>query len=181
MTELTTPRRWIVGLSALGAANMTLGALRQFGVIRHLPDVSIRGFDSNFVITSGPAFVLGFPDAPLAVAGLAANIPLALLGGPDRARRVPWIPVMIAAKCVVEVSVAGWFLWQMKYRLHTWCAYCLLGASISTILAGLAANEARQALPARRTRLLGLAGMVLLGSATIGVLSLLEHRRTARC
>jgi len=175
--SLPAPRRWTIGLSALGAANMSLGALRQFGLVRRLPDVPFKGFDSDAVMTSAPAFVFGFPDTPLAAAGLAANIPLAMLGGRDRARTMPWLPVSIAAKCVVEVSVAAWFLWEMRYRVHRWCAYCLLGATISTALAALAIDEARHALPSRRSRAVAFGAALCVAATTIAVLHLLDDRR----
>jgi uncharacterized membrane protein len=185
VTHLTTERRWIIGLSALGAANMTAGALKQFGVIRRLPDLPVKGFDSNAVMSSGPAFVFGIPDTPLAIAGLVANIPLALAGGEARARTQPWIPLSIAAKSVVEVSVAAWFLWQMRYRLHTWCAYCIAGASITAAIAVLSLRESREALPTRRARGIGIG--IGIGAATaiaVGTLfamhTLDERRRGKR-
>jgi uncharacterized membrane protein len=177
MTAISTQRRWIIAISSLGAANMGLGALRQFGVIHGLPDVGLRGFDSNAVMTSGPASVFGFPDTPLAAAGLVANIPLALAGGRDRERTHAWLPVVIAAKSVVEVSAAAWFLWQMKYRLHKWCAYCLLGASVSAIVAALSVDEAVRALPSRRARWLALGAAVALAAGTLVVMTALEDRR----
>lgn len=173
---LTTNRRWIIGLSAVGAANMTLGTLRQTGVISHLPDPPLPGFDSNKVMTSPQAFALGVPDAPIALSGLLANVPLALVGERDRARRRPWLPVGIAAKAVVEVAVAGWYLVQMRTRLHTWCAYCLLGASVSAAIAVLAVREADAALAPRGLRAAGAFGALLLAGAAFAAMTFIDER-----
>lgn len=180
MSSSSTTRDWIAGLSAIGAANMTVISLRQLGIVHHLPDPPLHGFDSNAVVMSQPSKVFGMPDAPLGALGLAANIPLALLGGADRDRTRRWLPVAIAAKGVVEVSVAAWFLWQMKTRVRRWCAYCLLGASLSAAIATLALSEAGEALPARRDRLIGAGVALAIAAATFSVLTALERRRETR-
>lgn len=167
----------MAALSCVGAANMTLGALRQLGVIGHLPDPPIRGFDSNAVIMSRAAFVLGVPDAPVAVAGLLANVPLSLIGGGARARERPWVPIAIAAKAVVEVSVAAWYLVMMRTRVDAWCAYCLVGASLYVAIAFLAAREASAALGTPKMKLVGALGAAVLAGLTIGVMRTLDARQ----
>lgn len=170
-------RRAVAGLSALGAANMGLGALRQLGLIGELPDPPIPGFDSNKVLMSRQAFVFGIPDAPIATLGLLANVPLALAGGRRRDERFPLLPIGMAAKAIVEVSVAAWYLVQMRTKLHTWCAYCLLSTSIMTTIAVLTVNEARAALGTRRARALGaLSGLAIAGLA-YAAMSALDARR----
>ena len=172
-------RRWIAGLSGVGAANMALGAARQFGIIRHLPDPPIPGFDSNRVITSPPAFALGIPDAPVALTGLLANIPLAFAGGRERSRTTPWLPIVIAAKAVAEVSVAAWYLVQMRTQVHAWCAYCLFGASISATIAVLSIREASDALGGPTQRIAGALGAVLIAGLAFSAMSYLDRRRAA--
>lgn len=178
--QFGTTRDWIAALSAVGAANMALGSLRQLGVIQHLPDLPIRGFDSNAVIVSRPAFALGIPDAPVAFTGLVANIPLAFAGGPDRARTRPWIPLVVTAKAVVEASVAAWYLVQMRRQVHAWCAYCLLGASLSGAIAILASREALAVLEAPKARAVGVAGAALIATLTFSIMSLLDSRHRSK-
>jgi hypothetical protein len=158
---------------------MGLGAARQLGLVKHLPDLPIRGFDSNRVITSPPAFALGIPDAPVAMTGLLANIPLALLGGRERSRTTPWLPIVIAAKAVAEVSVAAWYLVQMRTRVHAWCAYCLLGASISATIAILAVREACDALDGTKQRVAGVVGAALIAGLAFATMTYLDRRRQA--
>jgi uncharacterized membrane protein len=176
-TDYSLNHRWIIGLSLVGAANMGLGTLRQLGIIGRLPDPPIKGFDSDAVLLSAPAFALGVPDAPVAMVGLLANVPLALAGGSDRVQRAPWLPVLIASKTIVEVSVAGWYLVQMRTRLHAWCAYCLGSSAILAIIAALSAREASAALRTPRARTAFAAAAVLLGGCAVAVMSALDARR----
>jgi uncharacterized membrane protein len=177
--DFLTTRHWIVALSSVGAANMALGSLRQLGLIQHLPDPPIHGFDSNAVLTSRQATALGVPDAPVAMLGLLANIPLSLAGGRDRTRIRPWLPIAIAAKAVVEVSVAAWYLTQMRTQLHLWCAYCLVGATIFGAIAVLALPEANAALPDTRARAAAVAAAMLLVGAAFGAMHYLNARTRA--
>ena len=80
-------RRAVIGLSLVGMASMTAVSLLQTGIVKHLPDPPMKGFDSDRVNTSETAYRLGLPDGTLAVAGLAANLPIAALGEADRVRQ----------------------------------------------------------------------------------------------
>ena len=177
--DFVATRRWIAGLSGLGAANMAIGSLRQLGVIDHLPDPPLPGFDSDAVVTSKPAFALGVPDAPVAMVSLLANIPLAFLGGPARSRERPWIPIMFAAKAIADVSVAAWYLVQMRTRVHAWCAYCLLGATVSTAIAAFATREGCAALRTPGAKAGGLLGALIIASLAMGAMTVLESRQRA--
>src|SRR2546423_4201636 len=70
-------RRAITGLAGFAAADFFLGSLHQLGVIRRLPDVPLRAFDSAAVMASPAAHPFGVPDAPIALALEAAVIALA--------------------------------------------------------------------------------------------------------
>ena len=138
-------RRGVVGLSLVGAVNMTLIALRQLGVIRHLPDPPLPGFDADRVTTSRAAYPLGVPDAPLAVAGLALNVLLARAGGgDDRAARAPWLPVVAAVHAGSQATAAAVYFTLMPTKIKAWCAYCLLGAAVNAAVFALTLAEARQ-------------------------------------
>jgi uncharacterized membrane protein len=171
-----TTRHWIAALSGLGAINMAIIATRQLGIVRRLPDPPIAGFDSNRVIVSRPAYALGVPDAPIGAASMLANIPLALIGGDDRARTRSWLPIAIAAKAIVEVSVAGWYLVQMRAQIHAWCAYCLLGAAVAATVAGLALPEASAALSHRGPRIGAAVGAMMIAAVVMGTMSYLDSR-----
>jgi len=141
-------RRAVIGLSLVGIAAMTAVTLFQTGVIKHLPDPPIDGFDSDKVNSSDTAYALGVPDGALSLASLAANIPLAAFGGKNRAEETPLIPIAAAAKATVEAAVAGWYFYQMPTKEKAWCGYCIVGAMTNWGIAALTLIEAKRALKA---------------------------------
>jgi hypothetical protein len=131
-------------LSALGAANMAAISLRQLGVIAHLPDPPLRGFDADRVTVDRQAWIFGIPDAPIETLALLANIPLARLASGAAAERFPWLPVLLGAKTLTEAAVALWYFEHMRTRVGVWCAYCIAGAGVNVALATLALPVARR-------------------------------------
>jgi hypothetical protein len=106
-------RRGVIALSLAGMASMTAVTLKQTGLVQHLPDPPSDSFDSDQVNSSETAYQLGVPDGTLSLASLAANIPLASLGGADRAQATPLVPLGAAVKAGVEALVSGWYFYQM--------------------------------------------------------------------
>jgi uncharacterized membrane protein len=145
-------RRRIVGASLFGMAAMGAVSLLQTGMIRHLPDPPLPGFDSDRVNSSDIAYALGIPDGALSFASFAANVPLAACGGAARASTTPWIPIAFAGKAMVEALVAAWYFYQMPAREKAWCGYCIAGAAANFAIAAMALPEAREALRTVRSR-----------------------------
>ncbi|MDX1531136.1 MAG: vitamin K epoxide reductase family protein [Rhodothermales bacterium] len=139
-------RRQSIGLSLVGAASMAAVSLLQTGLVRHLPDPPLPGFDSDKVNTSEEAYQFGLPDGTLSLAGFAANVPLAAFGGADRWRTAPWVPLAFAAKSLVEAAGAAYYFYQMPAREKAWCGYCIVGAVASFGVFALSIPEARKAL-----------------------------------
>lgn len=138
-------RRAVIGLSLLGIGAMTAVSLFQTGIVKHLPDPPIDGFDSDKVNSSDTAYALGVPDGTLSLASLAVNIPLSAFGGENRAENQPLISIAIAAKTTVEAAVAGWYFYQMPTKEKAWCGYCILGAAANFGIAALSLAEAKRA------------------------------------
>ena len=143
-------RRWTIGLSLAGMASMGAVSLLQTGVVKHLPDPPVPGFCSDKVNLSEAAFPLGIPDGMLGLLSFAANLPLAAWGPDDRARRMPWLPVLATAKALVDALVSAWYFYQMPAREKAWCGYCILGALANWGTLALALPEGRRALAALR-------------------------------
>jgi uncharacterized membrane protein len=141
-------RRAVVGLSLIGMGAMAAVSLFQTGVVKHLPDPPVEGFDSNKVNSSETAYMMGVPDGTISLASLATNIPLAACGGADRARTEPLVPLLAAGKAAVEAVVAGWYFYQMPAKEKAWCGYCVVGALANFGVAALTLPEAREALRA---------------------------------
>jgi uncharacterized membrane protein len=139
-------RRAIVNVSFGGMAAMSAVSALQMGIVSHLPDPPIRGFDSDKVNTSKTAYPFGIPDGTLALSGFAGNILLAAWGDARRAREEPWIPIVAAGKALLEAVVAGWYFYQMPTKEKAWCGYCIAGAAANITVAALAIPEAIEAI-----------------------------------
>jgi uncharacterized membrane protein len=127
--ESLSARRRIAAIAAGLAADFAVIGLRQYGVIHKLPDLPVRGFDSNVVITSPSAYPLGIPDAALAVSGLGGIIALATARGSKRTGRGTWLDVLLAGAVGIGAAGATYYLYQMIGRQRRLCAYCLVGAA----------------------------------------------------
>lgn len=138
-------RRGAIGLSLLGIASMAATSLLQTGILKHLPDPPLPGFNSDKVNLSRTAYPFGIPDGTLALASYAANLPLAAFGPADRATTQPWAVLLAAGKAAADAVVAGWYFYQMPTREKAWCAYCLTAALASFAILALSLPEAKQA------------------------------------
>ena len=145
-------RRWTIGLSLAGMASMAAVSLLQTGLVKHLPDPPLPGFDSDKVNLSETAFPFGIPDGTLGLLSFAVNLPLAAYGPADRARRLPWLPLLGTAKALVDALVSAWYFYQMPAREKAWCIYCVLSALANWAILALALPEARRAFAELRRR-----------------------------
>lgn len=143
-------RRGIIGLSLIGMASMTAVTLLQTGIVKHLPDPPVGNFDSDRVNSSDTAYRLGVPDGAISLATLAANIPMAAFGGADRVTKMPWVPLIAAAKAIIEAAAASWYFYQMPAKEKAWCGYCVVGALANIGIAALTLPEAKKALQIMR-------------------------------
>jgi uncharacterized membrane protein len=139
-------RRAIIGLSLFGIGIAGVVSLLQTGIVKHLPDPPLRGFDADKVILSDEAYQFGVPDATIALAGLAANVPLAAFGGADRVHEQPFVPILATGKAALEAVAAGWYFYQMPTKEKAWCAYCITGALIYFGILALTLPEAGKAI-----------------------------------
>jgi uncharacterized membrane protein len=128
-SDSLSARRRIAAIAAGLAADFALIGMRQYGVIRKLPDPPGRAFDSNAVITSRSAYPLGIPDSALAVTGLGAIIALATARGSKRSGRGAWLDKLLAGAVGIGAAGATYYLFEMIVRQRRLCAYCLVGAA----------------------------------------------------
>ena len=117
-------RRTVTAIAAGLASEFAIIGMRQYGVIRRLPDPP--GFDSNAVVTSKAAYPFGVPDASLAIIGAGAIVATALARGTSKRGR--WLDVLLGAGVVGGALGAAVYLGQMV-RMRKACAYCLVGAA----------------------------------------------------
>jgi len=139
-------RRGVVAVSLIGIGAMALTSMLQMGMVRRLPDLPIRKFDTKRVNLSEEAFSYGGPDSPIVILMHAINTVLATTGGADRARHHPWLPVLACALAGAQSAMAAKYLfYQMPYVDEAYCPYCIVDALMHFATFGLVLPEAVEA------------------------------------
>jgi hypothetical protein len=156
--------RAVRALSLLSAANMTAVGLRQLGIIAHLPDPPIAGFDADHVTADRAAWLFGLPDAPIEAMSALANLPLARLSL-RYGERAPWLPLLLGAKTLGEAAIGWWYFEHMRRDVGAWCAYCVLQTTTNTALAITMLPTTRRA--ARRASRGTIVAVALLAAAGV--------------
>jgi len=135
-------RRGIVGLSMLASATMGLIALYQTGLIKHLPEPPLPMLDADKVNGSPQAYErFATPDAILGLGSYAATMGLAAMGGADRLRTMPWVPLALAAKVAFDAANAAKLTADQWTKHRAFCLWCLLAASATFAMVPLAIPE----------------------------------------
>lgn len=136
-------RRGIVGLSIVGSASMALIALYQTGIISHLPEPPLPMMNADKVDASAEAYEkLAMPDAILGLGSYAATMGLAAMGGTDRVKEMPWVPLLLAAKVALDVGNAAKLSLDQWTKHKAFCFWCLIGAAATFLTAPLVVPEA---------------------------------------
>jgi uncharacterized membrane protein len=159
-------RRHVTTLSLIAAGAMGVISLYQMGVTRRVPDLPLKGLNAEKLNASPQAYsILQTPDAPLGLASYAGTMVLAAMGGPDRARTMPWVPLALAGKVAVDALVAAKLTADQATKYKAACLWCL-GASAATFaMVPLVIPEAKEALrtlrrPSRASQVLRAASAV---------------------
>lgn len=146
-------RRRVVALALGAAGSMALVSLYQTGLLRHLPEPPLPGFDADAVDASPEAYQwLSVPDGLLGLASYAGTALLAAAGGADRARRRPWLPLALAVKATADAAQAARLTKDQITRHGALCFWCLLAAGATAAILPPAFAEARDALATLRGR-----------------------------
>ena len=143
-------RRWIGAIASGLAAEFAIIGLRQYGVVKTVPDAPIPGVDSNAVIMSRAAYPAGIPDAALAVIGCGGLIALATARGSARTGRPRILDVALGGAAVVGAAAAAFYVRDMIRVQKRLCLYCAAGAAAFAAILPLALPGAIRALRSRR-------------------------------
>jgi hypothetical protein len=140
-------RRGVAGTSLVSIGSMALISLYQLGIIKHLPEPPLPRFDADKVDAASEAYsTLWMPDAPIGLGSYAVTLALAAMGGEDRARERPWIPLALAAKVFVDATQAGKLSVDQWTKHRAFCFWCLIAAGATFTAVPLVLPEARAAL-----------------------------------
>ncbi len=135
-------RRGVVALSLLASGSMAVIAAYQTGLIRHLPEPPLPMFNADKIDASAEAYErFSVPDAILGLGSYAATMGLAAMGGRDRAREMPLIPLALAAKVGFDVANAAKLSVDQWKRHHAFCFWCLLAAGATFAMMPLVVRE----------------------------------------
>ncbi|CAN5152958.1 hypothetical protein BH09BAC4_BH09BAC4_24840 [soil metagenome] len=139
-------RRWLVGLSMLGATIGQVVTLYQTGIIKRLPDPHLPFIDSNKVNASDYAYKrMDTPDALLMLLTYSVTAILAGAGGKNRAQTNPVLPIAMGIKTLADTAL------NLKLAREEWqdnkalCFYCQTATVVSAVSAALAVPEAVKA------------------------------------
>ncbi|MDQ6803026.1 MAG: vitamin K epoxide reductase family protein [Acidobacteriota bacterium] len=125
---------------------MALIALYQTGIIPHLPEPSLPKLDADRVDASPEAYEkFATPDAILGLGSYVATMGLAAMGGADRAKEQPWIPLALSAKMLFDVGQAVRLSVDQATKQKAFCFWCLLAAAATFASAPLIVPEAIEA------------------------------------
>ncbi len=145
--EYLRRRRTVVGLSLVAVGSMGLIALYQMGIITHLPEPPLPRLDADKVDASPEAYSrFSMPDGFLGLGSYAMTMGLAAMGGQDRARTDPWIPLALAAKVAFDTSQAVRLTVDQATKEKAFCSWCLLAALATFSTVPFVIPEARAAI-----------------------------------
>jgi uncharacterized membrane protein len=140
-------RRVIAGLSLASIGSLALISLYQVGIIPHLPEPPLPGFNADKVNGSAEAYAkLQTPDAVLGIGSYAATMALAMMGGPGRAREHPWIPLALAGKVALDTALSAQLLVNEVTKQKALCFWCLLVSAATLGAVPMVIPEAKAAL-----------------------------------
>lgn len=136
-----------VAFSMVGAAAGIVVSLYQTGVIHHLPDPPGKIWDSDKVDASDYAYKRArTPDGLAMLVTYGVTALLAGAGGQDRARKLPWLPLALAAKVASDVVTNMTLAREEWAENKALCAYCQAANLASLATVPLVVPEARKAL-----------------------------------
>jgi uncharacterized membrane protein len=127
-----TRRMWLAALALLGLFVATYLTLYHYGFIGQLACSATHGCET--VQTSKWSSLFGLPVAAWGLGYYVVVFALAFAGVQDRyveSRRLSLALVLLTGWGAV---FSGWLTYLEGFAIHAWCQWCLISASIATLL-----------------------------------------------
>lgn len=145
-TPELSARRTLIALSMVGVVAAQLVSLYQTGIIKKLPDLPFKPFDTNRVDASDYAYKrFQLPDGFLMLTSYGTTALLAGMGGKDRFKTQKWLPILTFAKVVVDVLTAIELGREEWAENKAFCVYCQSATIASLVSLWVAYPEAKRA------------------------------------
>lgn len=125
--------------TAAALATLVPVALRQFKLIRRLPDPGHHVFNSNRVVTSHKSRYFGVPDSALGLGSYTATLALVLL-----APKSPTAQKLVGPKLAVDTTVATVNTVRQFTGFGKLCSWCLLTVAATAAMAIAGRKEIRR-------------------------------------
>lgn len=122
-------RRVAFALVLTSASSMAVISCYQLGIVKRLPELPIRAFNSEKVNASAEAYSrFSTPDGVLGLVSYATTMTLIASGSGTRARKNSWIPVAAAAKVTLDAAVAIKLTRDEVKKQRSLCSWCMAAA-----------------------------------------------------
>jgi len=146
LARFVAHRRRVAELSLAATGAMGVIALYQTGVLKHIPEPRIPGFNADKVAGSAEAYsILGIPDGLLGMGSYAVTAALATIGASDRTIERPALSLLMAAKVGVDTAFAAKSVRDQWKKQHAFCSWCLLACAVTFAAVPLVIPETRAA------------------------------------
>ncbi len=130
---------------------MGIVAFYQTGILKRLPGPRSRWWNAEKVNGSLEAYsLLRTPDAVLGLGSYAATMALASTGPSNRAATMPWIPIALGVKTVLDASYAGKLSIEQWTRFRAFSIWSLIAAGATMAMVRFTLPEALAAAKALR-------------------------------
>ena len=151
--EFLEQRRAIAALSSLVSLCLGVVGLYQFGLLRRVPEPPLPFLRADAVDASGEAYQLfRTPDAALGLVSAGTTLVLAGIGARDRARTLPWVPLLALAKAAGDAASGALLTAEQLTKHRALCSWCTVAAAAQVAVLPLAVPEARAAWRSLRGR-----------------------------
>jgi uncharacterized membrane protein len=142
-------RRKLTALTLVSLGSMGVLSLYQMGLVKNVPEPPLPFFSAERVDGSAQGYsILQTPDSVLGIGSYAATLGLIAMGGKDRARQMPWLPIALAGKAVFDAAVAGKLTVDQVVKHKALCIWCVASTAATFAALPYVVPEARAALNA---------------------------------
>ncbi len=125
--------------------------LYQIGILKRLPGPRNRWLNAEKVNGSLDAYaLLSTPDAVLGLGNYAATIALASMGPSDRYKKMPWVPIALGTKSLLDAGYAGKLSIKQWTKFRAFSIWSLIAAGATMATVRLTLPEAAAAIRSLR-------------------------------
>lgn len=140
-------RRKIAACLMVAIGSMATISLYQLGIIGRIPEPPLPHLDADRVDASPEAYGrLNTPDGVLGMHSYTTTLALTAMGGKDRARTHPMIPLALTGKLLYDTFQAGKLTADQWSKDRTFCSWCLLATAATFAALPMIYPETRAAL-----------------------------------